>query len=472
MTKAQNRFSVEAVDKRLLMSATLFSSAGLNKGTYNTIQEAIDAAADGAGDVVEIASGTYQENLVINKTDLTIRPGSGQNVVIDAQNIPVPGKGPANGTVAITVQSDDVKIDGNGSKDDGSLTITDAAVGVQADGVKNLDVTDTQFTDLNNTQPGVIRGIYLNGDGADFAEIYRNTFGVTVGTGIDVNGGDSSQIQMNTFNSVDVGVQLRNDADGNNVRQNNQNGGATFATTDGTSSNTFAKNIVKGAETGFHLQSDSNLVGGAHPSEGNMVNDAFNAFVIGGDFNQVQYNLISTDNMDRAANVPNSVGFLVNGDTNNFTANTVRFAERAFQVWGENNTFVQNLALSGTSSTAIGFDIQSPAGNTQLGFNVAQGGLIGFEVTADDAILEQNIASDAGTGIAVEGDNAAVTRNVAFGNGVGLAVGSATQAVVGGQDSADELTQQIQANFSLPGSNATGFANGGLSNFVGFNFFG
>ncbi len=58
-------------------------------GTYPSIQAAVDAAV--AGDVIQISSGTYVENVVVNsKQDLTIKAKKGAVVILDAG-----GAGPA-----------------------------------------------------------------------------------------------------------------------------------------------------------------------------------------------------------------------------------------------------------------------------------------------------------------------------------------------------------------------------------------
>ncbi|MBI4880718.1 MAG: right-handed parallel beta-helix repeat-containing protein [Planctomycetes bacterium] len=51
-------------------------------GDFATIQAAVNAA--GAGDVVEVSSGTYFENVTIAATDFTLRAKSGHTVTIDA----------------------------------------------------------------------------------------------------------------------------------------------------------------------------------------------------------------------------------------------------------------------------------------------------------------------------------------------------------------------------------------------------
>jgi pectin methylesterase-like acyl-CoA thioesterase len=49
-------------------------------GTYSTIQAAVDAA--GNGDRIEIAAGTYREQVTVNGKDITLQgAGSGQTII-------------------------------------------------------------------------------------------------------------------------------------------------------------------------------------------------------------------------------------------------------------------------------------------------------------------------------------------------------------------------------------------------------
>ena len=49
-------------------------------GTYSTIQAAVDAA--GNGDTIEIAAGTYREQVTVNGKDITLHgAGTGQTII-------------------------------------------------------------------------------------------------------------------------------------------------------------------------------------------------------------------------------------------------------------------------------------------------------------------------------------------------------------------------------------------------------
>ena len=49
-------------------------------GTYSRIQDAVDAAVN--GDTIEIAAGTYREQVTVNGKDITLHgAGSGQTII-------------------------------------------------------------------------------------------------------------------------------------------------------------------------------------------------------------------------------------------------------------------------------------------------------------------------------------------------------------------------------------------------------
>jgi len=54
---------------------------------WNTIQEGINDAQDGTGDTVYIYAGTYHENVVANKSKLTLQGESSSLVTVDGSNL-------------------------------------------------------------------------------------------------------------------------------------------------------------------------------------------------------------------------------------------------------------------------------------------------------------------------------------------------------------------------------------------------
>ena len=58
-------YTLVSIASFLIITNTVFATTINIPADYSTIQEGIDAAVD--GDIIEIAQGTYYENLTINK---------------------------------------------------------------------------------------------------------------------------------------------------------------------------------------------------------------------------------------------------------------------------------------------------------------------------------------------------------------------------------------------------------------------
>jgi serralysin len=143
----------------------LFNAGNVLVGTFDLIQDAIDAASDGFR-IVALA-GTFNENLTVDK-----------DVTIEGANDGIAGTG-ARGPETII---------------DGGINVT--ADGVTIDGVTVLDAI---------TGPGAPwpSGIYLDGD--DFTLVNS----VMNGAGAPTNGGgDNSAILTGTVTGLDVGNNL------------------------------------------------------------------------------------------------------------------------------------------------------------------------------------------------------------------------------------------------------------------------
>ncbi|MBL7905359.1 MAG: right-handed parallel beta-helix repeat-containing protein [Bacteroidales bacterium] len=78
------------------------------KGSYCTIQQAIDAASTQAGDVLEVEPGTYPENLQINKANLTLKSVTLHAAIIQTQS----GFNAGSGYGGITFLANGCTLDG------------------------------------------------------------------------------------------------------------------------------------------------------------------------------------------------------------------------------------------------------------------------------------------------------------------------------------------------------------------------
>lgn len=142
-------------------------------GCFLSIQAAIDAAAP--GDVIDVAPGTYNEQVAINKT-ITLR---GANAGIDARSRTGAGESiitHADGPVQIL--ADDVVVDGftiQGASTDPSLPPF-SALGAGVWTNPSFSVTNGGHRIQNNIIQDNIIGLYLNNTSAIQSVVRRNLF--------------------------------------------------------------------------------------------------------------------------------------------------------------------------------------------------------------------------------------------------------------------------------------------------------
>ncbi|MEQ8405926.1 MAG: right-handed parallel beta-helix repeat-containing protein [Oceanicaulis sp.] len=195
------------------LDGKVFLASGGDATEYGSIQAAVDAAAD--GDTIFVGSGTYAENLVIDKAlsfegigDVSIEPASGTAVFVDAgvdgdlsfENIDLAGNGAAG--IGIDVQH---------GANVGTLTINDGSIsgftnrGIYAsdDGdpagtptMADLVVTNVDFSD-NGTGSGNTAHVKLFGFSGD-ATFDTVTFDGTTGVGTSAGRPDNA-IEMTGF---------------------------------------------------------------------------------------------------------------------------------------------------------------------------------------------------------------------------------------------------------------------------------
>lgn len=157
----------------LIATTLLFALLLCGAASAATIQDSIDAAAP--GDTIELESGTYTENIVINK-NLTIKPAQEATVTIQASDFEHPVI--------------DVLNEGSGSTIQG-LNISSGGLGL---GIFLREADNVQITLNTITNHGL--GIYAVN--SNNIKIYKNTitdskiFGITIG-------GDNNVISGNTI---------------------------------------------------------------------------------------------------------------------------------------------------------------------------------------------------------------------------------------------------------------------------------
>jgi parallel beta-helix repeat protein len=171
---------------------TLYYPVYIGGTGYVTIQDAVDAAAP--GDVITVDSGSFVEDVTVNKA-LTL---AGANAGVNAVTGPRTAESSVSG--GVTVQSDNVIIDGI------TLTNPDGTTGVYAYNVSGLTVQNNIITAVNTNGTGSASAVYVKALGA--AE-----------TGFTVTGNDISDIGSTNATVSTKGIYF-GDSNGDAVLSN------------------------------------------------------------------------------------------------------------------------------------------------------------------------------------------------------------------------------------------------------------
>jgi len=146
---------------------------------YETIQAAIDAAAPGS--VIYITSGTYQENLLLDRP-LTLRGEDRDGVVIGG------GEGCREGRPVILVGSQDVRIE--------ELTVTRCSIGIEVRGAAELAHL-------------ALRGSGIGLEVWDFAQAYLESSSIEGNTvGIEIWALANASIANSSIENNGIGVKV------------------------------------------------------------------------------------------------------------------------------------------------------------------------------------------------------------------------------------------------------------------------
>ena len=266
------------------LSIIMNSSGEIYVGPGVTIQAAVDAAS--AGDVINVAAGTYAENVTIDK-ELTLLGEDKETTIID---------GSETGSV-VTISSDNVALSGFTIQNSG-LTGTEA--GIALSGVSGCYISDNIITD-NFAGVGMVSA---SSDTIKSNTISQNNFGIYLG---DVDTPSTGNlISGNTISGSVTSATIENCGDGiyadqnnhgntyvnNTIKSNEGNGiyfwksaGNTVSTNKissntkngialmGSANNLFTSNIVKlNGEDGYNIRYSGYPVD-AYPSFPNTITD-------------------------------------------------------------------------------------------------------------------------------------------------------------------------------------------------------
>ncbi|NJD76973.1 MAG: hypothetical protein FIB08_07750 [Candidatus Methanoperedens sp.] len=186
----------------ILSGIEVTNAATLNVGdgqTYTTIQSAIDAS--NTGDEISVGEGTYSENLVIKKNDISITGKNKEKTVIDGKKI---------GSVIKIDQANNVKISGFTIQNSGGSGKEDAGITIYS--AKSSMVSNMIF--LNN-----IAGISIYSGSSDNI-ISGNDIRSSANNGIFIFSSTGNKIYNNNIQGNKFGIYA-DSARQNNIYSNN-----------------------------------------------------------------------------------------------------------------------------------------------------------------------------------------------------------------------------------------------------------
>ncbi len=248
-----------------LASAAWIYVGGGGPGNYSTIQSAINAASN--GDIIFVYSGTYLENVIINKI-VTLLGENTTTTIIQGNSL--------NDTIEITAES--VKIQGFTIKNDGSQDGIHTAT-------SNHIFTDNIFT-------LTFRGIHLYYSSQN--TVTTNQFYDNTQSGLYMEVGQNNTLTENElFNNTEQGIFLTGCGTShieNNLIYNNERGIHAFRANGIIISN----NIIESNSYGIHFEGMITIHSNFNTISHNRINDntKIGLRIENSQFNTIEYNEI------------------------------------------------------------------------------------------------------------------------------------------------------------------------------------
>jgi uncharacterized repeat protein (TIGR01451 family) len=309
------------------------------EGGNQTIQQAVDNAS--ANDIIIVRNGTYTENVVVNKANLTIRSENGSaSCIVTANNISKDVFNITESYVNITgftvrAATSSVKaciyLEGVAHCNILNNTVSNKSYGIHLSSSSNNILT-------NNTASNNSRGIYLSSSSnnntlAGNIASY-NLYGIYLVASSNYNNLTGNTVNSNTYRGIYLGSSSNNILTNNTANSDNQEG---IRLSSSSSNNTLAGNTASNNQRGIYLDSSSNnntLAGN------NVSNNAYGIHLSSSSNNNLTNNTASDNEY---------VGIhLQNADNNNLTGNTANDNgyEGIYLAGSDHNNLIGNEANS------------------------------------------------------------------------------------------------------------------------------
>ena len=325
---------------------------------YVNIQEAIDAAVP--GDIIEVQSGTYSENVNVTK-QLTLRcvDISAKKPVVDAGQ---------EGN-AITISADGITLEG--------FNVTNS-LGSGAEVWAGIKVTSTGNTITGNTAFNNENGIllaYFDNNTIKGNDAIHNIYGIRL------KGSNDNEIATNNLSSNNYGIFLTS-SDGNNIRGNDANSNDFGILLESSVGNVLGSNLMHENSYNFGANGDNDV------DTSNLVGSKPIYYFVG----------VSGRVIDPSSNV----GTIYCIDCNNLTVEGLTLGNNFHGIYLYNTTS-SILKDNILSDNQYGIVLADSYNNTVMGNNVSNNGEDGIvlDSSEDNAIEGNYILENDGFGLSV-----------------------------------------------------------------------
>lgn len=406
-----------APDKTVATTVNIISGV-LNTRTglvYATIQTAVDAVLTINGDTLLASTGTYNENVLVNKNLIIQALGAATVHALDS-NLPT-----------FTINSA-----GNGSTIQGfNITGATKAFGIYLNSANNCHITSNTIMSnfmgiyAQNSNGNTISGNTVQSNGWN-GICLDNSSSNTVNNGNVITGNVEGIYIVNTsngntitgnniHNNADTGITILNTPTGNNITGNNatSNNGVIGILIRDANSNSISTNTIQGnGWAGIVIDH----------ATGNVINNINN---ISGNIEGIQLTNTATGNIIQANNITGNtdigVSIIINSSGNTITGNTAISQNNVMGIYirDSNNNILSGNVVS--TNGWLGVCLDNSTKNTINTSNNIYGNLEGLYIvnnSNNNNIQGNNIRNNNDTGIYVNNSSITISSNIITGNAV------------------------------------------------------